>query len=93
MDGDGLKRRARRLEAMRRRILQAARIGLADLDPADQAELDPAILDCVEDALADEIGPLIAGLETEAAALADASEDAWDEADRHARRLADLCAS
>lgn len=92
MDGDGLKRRARRIEAMRRRILQAARIGLADLDPADQAELDPAILDCVEEALSDEIGPLIAGLETEAAAIDDASDDAWDDADRHARRMADMTA-
>lgn len=89
---DELRRRAAGLRRMRRRIVQAAQAALNGLDPADRAELDPIMIDCLESALADEVGPLIAGLETEAAARAEMSEAAWDAADRHARRCADLVA-
>lgn len=83
-NGDCLKFRAARLRSMRKRILRAAQTALSDLDPADQAELDPAVIDCVDGALSDEIGPLIAGLETEAAVLTEASDDDWLDVDRRA---------
>ncbi|MEM6490913.1 MAG: hypothetical protein AAF684_03285 [Pseudomonadota bacterium] len=90
MESVALQARVSRLQALRRSVIAAARSGVRNLDVAEQAALERSIEDRLEEALDDEIAPLIDGLEAEAAAFTRAGEEGWaydDRAGRSARIL------
>jgi len=89
IESAALRTRAAGLRALRRNVIAAARTAVRNLDSTEQAALDRVIEDRLEEALDDEIAPLIDGLEAEAASLAAVGEDGWgadETASRSARR-------
>jgi len=92
IESAALRSRAAGLRALRRNVIAAARNAVRNLDAAEQATLERSIEDRLEEALDDEIVPLIDGLEAEAASLSALGEDGWASdarAERSARRLSE----
>lgn len=90
IESAALRTRAAGLRALRRNVITAARAAVRNLDATEREALDRIIEDRLEEALDDEIIPLIDGLEAEAASLAAIGEDGWgaeDRASRSARRV------